>query len=192
MYRVKSSFERRVRERMGVLIELELVAYRLIHQSLDSSIYRASILEAWAWTSAGCAFVLSGRLSCYLDQERRPVGPGLDLGRGEVRAAPSRLQAVGSDGHVLGLARHWPDGGARRVEELAGEQGVPANYLVQILIELKAKHIVKSQRGKEGGYLLARPPSEISLGDVLRAVRLRSEFANFAKPDFTLNSNGKN
>src|SRR5438045_3169842 len=66
MYRVKSSFERRVRERMGVLIELELVAYRLIHQSLDSSIYRASILEAWAWTSAGCAFVLSGRLSCYL------------------------------------------------------------------------------------------------------------------------------
>ena len=71
---------------------------------------------------------------------------------------------------VLGLARHWPDGGARRVEELAGEQGVPANYLVQILIELKAKHIVKSQRGKEGGYLLARPPAGISFGDILRAI----------------------
>src|SRR5438046_8030904 len=71
---------------------------------------------------------------------------------------------------VLGLARHWPDGGARRVEELAAEQGVPANYLVQILIELKAKHIVKSQRGKDGGYRLARSPAEISLGDILRAV----------------------
>lgn len=71
---------------------------------------------------------------------------------------------------VLGLARHWPDGGARRVEELAAEQGVPANYLVQILIELKSNRIVKSQRGKEGGYLLARPPAEISFGDVLRAI----------------------
>ena len=71
---------------------------------------------------------------------------------------------------VLGLARHWPDGGARRVEELAAEQGVPANYLVQILIELKANRIVKSQRGKEGGYLLARAPAEISFGDILRAV----------------------
>jgi len=71
---------------------------------------------------------------------------------------------------VLGLARHYPDGRARRVEELATEQGVPANYLVQILIELKANRIVKSQRGKEGGYLLARPPAEISLGDILRAI----------------------
>ena len=56
------------------------------------------------------------------------------------------------------------------MEELAAEQGVPANYLVQILIELKANRIVKSQRGKEGGYLLARPPAEISFGDILRAV----------------------
>ena len=44
------------------------------------------------------------------------------------------------------------------------------HYLVQILIELKANRIVKSQRGKEGGYLLARSPAEISFGDVLRAV----------------------
>jgi Rrf2 family transcriptional regulator, cysteine metabolism repressor len=71
---------------------------------------------------------------------------------------------------VLGLARHWPDGGARRVEELAAEQGVPSNYLVQILIELKANRIVKSQRGKEGGYQLARAPADISLGDLLRAI----------------------
>lgn len=71
---------------------------------------------------------------------------------------------------VLALARHYPDGGARRVEELAGRYGIPPKYLVQILIELKSKQIVRSQRGKEGGYLLARAPSEITLGDILRAV----------------------
>jgi Rrf2 family transcriptional regulator, cysteine metabolism repressor len=71
---------------------------------------------------------------------------------------------------VLALARHYPDGGARRVEELATPQGIPPNYLVQILIELKAKQIVRSVRGKDGGYLLARPPAEISMSDLLRAV----------------------
>ncbi len=71
---------------------------------------------------------------------------------------------------VLGLARHSPSGRAVKVEELAAEQGVPANYLVQILIELKAQGIARSVRGKEGGYLLARTPAEISLGDVIRAV----------------------
>ena len=71
---------------------------------------------------------------------------------------------------VLGLARYHPTGAALRVETLATEQGIPANYLVQILIELKAQGIARSIRGKEGGYLLARSPSEISLGDVLRAV----------------------
>jgi Rrf2 family protein len=71
---------------------------------------------------------------------------------------------------VLGLARHFPNKTALRVEDLATEQGVPANYLVQILIELKAQGIARSVRGKDGGYLLARAPSEITLGDVLRAV----------------------
>jgi len=71
---------------------------------------------------------------------------------------------------VLGLARHFPSGEALRVQDLASEQNIPANYLVQILIELKAQGIARSVRGKEGGYLLARTPAEISLGDVLRAV----------------------
>lgn len=71
---------------------------------------------------------------------------------------------------VLGLARHYATGRALRVEDLATEQTVPANYLVQILIELKAQGIARSVRGKQGGYLLGRPPGDISLGDVLRAV----------------------
>jgi len=71
---------------------------------------------------------------------------------------------------VMGLARHFQKDIAVRVEDLAAEQGIPPNYLVQILIELKSQSIVRSQRGKEGGYLLARPPAEITLGDILRCV----------------------
>ena len=71
---------------------------------------------------------------------------------------------------VLGLARHYPDSAALRMEDVAEEQGVPPKYLPQILLELKARGLVRSVRGKEGGYLLARAPAEITLGDVLRAV----------------------
>ena len=71
---------------------------------------------------------------------------------------------------VIGLARHYHSGESLRVEDLAAEQGIPPNYLVQILIELKSQQIVKSVRGKEGGYLLARPPAQITLADVLRCV----------------------
>jgi len=71
---------------------------------------------------------------------------------------------------VLGLSRQFHTGEARRVEDLATEQGIPPNYLTQILIELKAQQIVRSLRGKEGGYLLGRSPSEITMGDVLRCI----------------------
>jgi Rrf2 family protein len=71
---------------------------------------------------------------------------------------------------VLGLCRHYASGNAVRVEDLGAEHGIPPNYLVQILIELKAQGIAKSVRGKEGGYLLARPPGEITLGQVIRAI----------------------
>lgn len=71
---------------------------------------------------------------------------------------------------VIGLARHYQSGESLRVEDLAEGQGIPPNYLVQILIELKSQQIVKSLRGKEGGYMLARPPGEITMADVLRCV----------------------
>ena len=71
---------------------------------------------------------------------------------------------------VLGLARHYPSQVALTTDQMAEEQGLPPKYLPQILLELKAKGIVRSVRGKAGGYLLARPPAEITLGDVLQAV----------------------
>ena len=71
---------------------------------------------------------------------------------------------------VLWLAQRHGDGQTRKVEEMASDQGIPPNYLTQILIELKSKQIVRSHRGREGGYQLARSPSEITLGDVIRCV----------------------
>ena len=71
---------------------------------------------------------------------------------------------------VMGLAHHYQGGASMRAEDLAAEQGIPPNYLVQILIELKSREIVKSVRGKDGGYLLARPPGEITLADVIHCV----------------------
>ena len=71
---------------------------------------------------------------------------------------------------VLELAKQPVNGQARKVEELALTSGTSANFLVQILIDLKSAQIVASARGKQGGYRLARSPEEITLGDVWRAV----------------------
>jgi Rrf2 family protein len=71
---------------------------------------------------------------------------------------------------LLSLARRYSSGAPTRLEDIATENGLPANYLVQILIELKSRQIVRSVRGKDGGYQLARPPAEISLADVLECI----------------------
>lgn len=71
---------------------------------------------------------------------------------------------------VLELAKQPVNGQACKVEELALASGTSANFLVQILIDLKSAQIVASARGKQGGYRLAKMPEEITLGDVWRAV----------------------
>jgi Rrf2 family protein len=48
--------------------------------------------------------------------------------------------------------------------------GHPAKFLEAILLDLKHAGIIKSHRGAEGGYALARPPEDISIADVIRAV----------------------
>jgi Rrf2 family protein len=53
---------------------------------------------------------------------------------------------------------------------IAEAQGIPVRFLENILAELRHAGLVLSQRGAEGGYRLARPPAEISLADVIRAV----------------------
>jgi Rrf2 family cysteine metabolism transcriptional repressor len=72
---------------------------------------------------------------------------------------------------VEALALHHPNTRPLRIEEIAHREAIPANYLVQILIELKSKGLIQSRRGKAGGYALAKTPREITVGDVLRAVQ---------------------
>jgi Rrf2 family protein len=55
-------------------------------------------------------------------------------------------------------------------ERIAAAQEIPLRFLENILSELRNAGIVESRRGAEGGYLLARPPAEIALADVIRAV----------------------
>lgn len=67
------------------------------------------------------------------------------------------------------------------IEELATAEGVPSNYLVQILNELRTAGLITSRRGKQGGYALARRPSEITLHDIMFAVE-GSILAHTRKP----------
>ena len=55
-------------------------------------------------------------------------------------------------------------------ERIATAQGIPLKFLENILLELRRSEIVASQRGAEGGYWLAKPATELSLADVIRAV----------------------
>ena len=68
------------------------------------------------------------------------------------------------------LSLHYPNEQPLRIEEIAEKHAISVNYLAQILLELKGKGLIRSQRGKAGGYVLAKPPGKISFGDVIRAI----------------------
>ena len=68
-----------------------------------------------------------------------------------------QLAAAEAEGHVKG-------------ERIAQAQEIPVKFLENILGDLRQAGLVRSQRGVEGGYWLARPASEITLADVIRAV----------------------
>lgn len=53
-------------------------------------------------------------------------------------------------------------------ETIAEEQGIPQNYLRQILLGLKRARYVQSTKGQHGGYRLAKPANEISLAEIVR------------------------
>lgn len=55
-------------------------------------------------------------------------------------------------------------------ERIRSAQGIPLKFLENILSELRTEGIVKSQRGSEGGYWLARPADQITIAEVIRAV----------------------
>jgi Rrf2 family protein len=71
---------------------------------------------------------------------------------------------------LLMLAERYPSNHPWRVEEIAAARNIPENYLRRLLIELKRGGLVSSQKGPSGGYLLARPPSRITMADVVHII----------------------
>jgi len=67
------------------------------------------------------------------------------------------------------LASHY-DAGAIKAEDIADAQDIPLNFLLGILRELRNGQLVRSVRGRDGGYRLSRPAEEIALADVIRVV----------------------
>ncbi|SEH70302.1 Rrf2 family protein [Mycolicibacterium rutilum] len=62
------------------------------------------------------------------------------------------------------------DGALIKTDDLAKAQGIPPQFLVDILSVLRADRLVRSHRGREGGYELGRPAEQISIADVLRSI----------------------
>jgi Rrf2 family protein len=69
---------------------------------------------------------------------------------------------------LLSLAAREPE--LVKVDQIVSEQGLPRKFVEAILGELRRAALVRSRRGADGGYALARPASEITLGAVIRAV----------------------
>jgi Rrf2 family iron-sulfur cluster assembly transcriptional regulator len=70
---------------------------------------------------------------------------------------------------LLDLALHDQEG-LQPIQEIAARQGIPQRYLEQVLLQCKRAGLLESRRGSAGGYRLARPSDQVTVGDVLRAV----------------------
>lgn len=68
---------------------------------------------------------------------------------------------------MLELATHWPSVKPLQIQAISARQNIPEKFLIQILLHLKQFGIIKSVRGKSGGYLLNKHPKEVSLSDIL-------------------------
>lgn len=85
---------------------------------------------------------------------------------------------------MLELARRYGSGDPVRIRSIADEHGVPARFLVQILLQLKGAGFVASTRGASGGYQLVKPPEAISLGEVMNVIEGADEpITSSASPD---------
>lgn len=68
---------------------------------------------------------------------------------------------------MMTLTRNYPERTVT-IHEIAVSEGIPEKFLELILLDLKNARLVESQRGAKGGYRLARKPSKIYLGEIIR------------------------
>jgi Rrf2 family protein len=67
---------------------------------------------------------------------------------------------------LLNLARNSEE--SRQVSLIAAEENIPRKFLEAIMTDMRRARLLVSQRGKLGGYRLARPPAEITFGEIMR------------------------
>lgn len=70
---------------------------------------------------------------------------------------------------LIMLAEH-PDDDLVLIADIAERENLPRKFLEAILVELRKHGLLFAKRGKSGGYRLARPPSEITFGEVIRLI----------------------
>jgi Rrf2 family iron-sulfur cluster assembly transcriptional regulator len=83
---------------------------------------------------------------------------------------------------LLSLALHTDVERPTSVRDIAERTGLPQPYLEQILLALKGAGLVRSKRGVGGGYVLAREPAEITLGQIVSAVDGPIVAGDFGEP----------
>jgi Rrf2 family protein len=85
---------------------------------------------------------------------------------------------------VLDLALHYEEA-LVTIQEMAERLDIPPKFLEQVLLDLKRGGFVESKRGKVGGYMLAKDPSGIVLGDVIRFIDGPIEPIGCLEKDYT-------
>ena len=108
-----------------------------------------------------------------------PPGPT----QGPVASVAVRVSTRGdyASRALLSLALHGAET-PTSVRDIAERTGLPQPYLEQILLALKGAGLVRSKRGVGGGYVLARPPEEISLAQIVSAVDGPIAAGDFGEP----------
>ena len=74
---------------------------------------------------------------------------------------------------LMVLADHCTQGDPLQIRQIAAQQQIPDRYLEQLLSTLRRAGLIRSQRGAKGGYLLARPPWQITLLEVMICIEGR-------------------
>jgi Rrf2 family transcriptional regulator, cysteine metabolism repressor len=70
---------------------------------------------------------------------------------------------------MVALARHFGEG-PMSIADIARASSVPATYLEQLIAPLRRADLVHSKRGAHGGYVLARPPQDVRIGEIYRVM----------------------
>jgi Rrf2 family protein len=86
------------------------------------------------------------------------------------QTGPMRISAKEDYAVRAALELAIADGGPLKREQISQAQDIPIAFLQNILMELRHAEIVEAQRGRDGGFRLARPAAQISVADVVRAV----------------------